>query len=108
MGTHPIFESDFDCLTEKKMSSSDSSDSSDDEMRKRLMETVVTAKTIAKEVKNEKSREKSSLIKVGPYGDIELSRQQIDLLIKMIEQFTDNTIEFREPKKKTNARLEES
>ena len=77
------------------MSSSDSSDSSDDEMRKRLMETVVTAKTIAKEVKSEKSREKSSLIKVGPYGDIELSRQQIDLLIKMIAQYTDSTIQFR-------------
>merc|ERR1711990_530292 len=26
MGTHPIFESDFDCLTEGRMSSSDESD----------------------------------------------------------------------------------
>ena len=77
------------------MSSSDSSDSSDDEMRKRLMESVVTAKTIAKEVKNEKSREKTSLIKVGPYGDIELSRQQIDFLIKLITQWTESTIQFR-------------
>lgn len=75
-------------------SSSDSSDSSDDEMRKRLMETVVTAKSIQKEVAK-KVETKASLIKVGPYGDIELSKQQIELLVKICQDFTERVIEFR-------------
>merc|ERR1711935_540539 len=106
MGTHPIFESDFDCLTEKLMSS-DSSSSDDDEMRKRLMETVVTASAIQKEVRVEKKRkEETNLVKVGFFKDIELSKRQIELLARMLAEFTDMSLEFREPKKKTNKRLE--
>ena len=79
------------------MSSSSSSDSSDDdEMRQRLMETVVTAKSIQKEVRVEKKRkEETNLVKVGFFGDIELSKQQIELLAKMLAEFTDKSIEFR-------------
>merc|ERR1711892_1560684 len=105
MGTHPIFESDFDCLTEKFMSDSSSSD--DYEMRKRLMETVVTASAIQKEVRVEKKRkEETNLVKVGFFKDIELSKRQIELLARMLAEFTDMSLEFREPKKKTNKRLE--
>ena len=60
------------------------------------METVVTAKSIQKEVRVEKKRkEETNLVKVGFFGDIELSKQQIELLAKMLAEFTDKSIEFR-------------
>ena len=77
-------------------SSSDSSSSDDDEMRKRLMETVVTASAIQKEVRVEKKRkEETNLVKVGFFKDIELSKRQIELLARMLAEFTDMSLEFR-------------
>merc|ERR1711970_524335 len=68
------------------------------------MQTVVTVE----QIQNEKKKEKNShLIKVGPYGDIELSQGQINRLIDILRDYTENTIEFREGKKKTNSRLSE-
>merc|ERR1711970_705170 len=68
------------------------------------MQTVVTVE----QIQNEKKKEKNShLIKVGPYGDIELSQGQINRLIDILRDHTENTIEFREGKKKTNSRLSE-
>ena len=94
----------------QQSSSDDSSSDSDDEMRSRLMETVVTVEQIKKDEKKKgfgfsqsnnlpnvdidkifhnlggkPSEEKNSnLIKVGPYGDIELSQGQINRLITIL------------------------
>ena len=40
-----------------------------------------------------------------PSPDIELSKLQFNRLVKMLNDFTEQTFEFREPKKKTNKRL---
>ena len=122
----------------QQSSSDDSSSDSDDEMRSRLMETVVTVEQIKKDEKKKgfgfsqsnnlpnvdidkifhnlggkPSEEKNSnLIKVGPYGDIELSQGQINRLITILRseinsrelhptkiaffrEYTENTLEFR-------------
>lgn len=85
------------------LSSSDSSES-DDEMRSRLLAVCVTTDMI-KESNKKMSKIKDDLIKVGPYEDIELSKKQYQMLGKLIMQLSEDSFEFKEPKKKTNKRL---
>ena len=47
----------------------------------------------------------TTLIKVGPYEDIELSPQQYKRLADLLQELSEKTFDFREPKKKTNKRL---
>jgi hypothetical protein len=86
-------------------SGSDSSDS-DDEMRSRILASCVTAEMI-KETEKKVQKVAKELIKVGPYLDIEISEFQYRTLLKILDDYTEKFFEFREPKKKTNKRLEE-
>jgi len=76
------------------MSSSSSESESDDEMKSRLLESVTTLEKIKQNTIKEKNI-KINLIKVGPYGDIELSKQQINCLVKILNNYTDKTLDFR-------------
>ena len=75
-------------------SSSSDTDSSDDEMRKRLLESVTTVEKLQNDSTKE-GKIKQELIKVGPYNDIELSKQQIQLLINILNRYTENLMDFR-------------
>ena len=86
-------------------SSSSDSDSSDDEMRARLLDAVVCPKAL-KATENKIKKAEAAKIKVGPYEDIELSRMEYRKVGEILAQFTENYFEFREPKSKTNKRLE--
>ncbi|CBY12195.1 unnamed protein product [Oikopleura dioica] len=91
--------------TRKNSTSSSSSDSdSDDEMRARLLAACVSAEMI-KESSKKMSKIKDKIIKVGPYEDIELSPQQYKRVAELLQELSDLTFDFREPKKKTNKRL---
>jgi len=89
---------------ENSTSSSSSDSDSDDEMRSRLLAACVSAEMI-KESSKIMSKIKEKIIKVGPYEDIELSPQQYKRIGELLQELSEQTFDFREPKKKTNKRL---
>ena len=74
-------------------------------MRARLLDAVVCPKAL-KATENKIKKAEAAKIKVGPYEDIELSRMEYRKVGEILAQFTENYFEFREPKSKTNKRLE--
>ena len=87
------------------MSSSSSDSDSDEEMRARLLDAVICPKSF-KSTESKIKKAQDAKIKVGPYEDIELSRMEYKRVGEILAKYTDDFFEFREPKSKTNKRLE--
>lgn len=87
------------------MSSSSSDSDSDEEMRARLLDAVICPKSF-KSTETKIKKAQDAKIKVGPYEDIELSRMEYKRVGEILAKYTDDFFEFREPKSKTNKRLE--